>query len=84
MTDACGNSVDIPHTISIIDTTVPLVVGTITDMAIEGCAASDAPAAETTVAGLEALAGGITITDACTPDGSLVVSNSDVTQAYVR
>ena len=30
-----------------------------------------------TVAALEALAGGITITDACTPDASLAVSHTD-------
>ncbi len=77
VTDGCGNAVNIQHTIQIDDTAAPMVVGSITDTSIEGCDAGDAPAAETTVAGLEALEGAITITDACTADGALVVSSSD-------
>ena len=46
-------------------------------MTVEGCDASAAPAAETTVAGLEALTGDLAIADACTADGSLVVASSD-------
>jgi hypothetical protein len=78
VTDACSNaSVDIVHTITVADTIAPAVTGSITASTIEGCSASDAPA-ETTVAGLEALDGNLTIADACTADGALVVTSSDV------
>ena len=77
VTDACLNSVQIVHTINVDDTQAPVVVGTLSNTTVEGCAAADAPAAATTVAQLEALTGAITITDACTPDASLTVSHSD-------
>ena len=67
MTDACLNSVNIIHTINVDDTQAPVVTGSLTATNVEGCNAGAAPAAATTVAALEALAGGITITDACTP-----------------
>ncbi len=85
--DACGNTTaDIVHTITVEDTTAPVVTGSITDSTVEGCGASDAPDAETTVAGLENL--GLTIADAC----DLTVTSSDastgtcpvvVTRTYV-
>ena len=78
VTDASDNtSVNIVHTINVDDTTAPVVSGSITASTVEGCDANDAPAAETTVAGLEALTGDLAIADACTADGSLVVASSD-------
>ena len=56
----------------IVDTQAPVVTGTITAQTITGCVATDAPAAQTTVAGLEGL--GITIADNCTADADLVVT----------
>ena len=74
--DACGNTTaDIVHTITVEDTTAPVVTGSITDSTVEGCDASDAPAAETTVAGLEGL-GDLMIADACTADEDLTVTSS--------
>ncbi len=77
VTDACTNSVNIIHTITVDDTQAPVVTGTLSVTNVEGCNAGAAPAAATTVGALEALAGSITITDACTPDASLTVSHSD-------
>ena len=77
VTDACLNSVNIIHTINVDDTQAPLVTGSLNPTTVEGCDISAAPAAVTTVAALEALAGSITITDACTPDASLTVSHTD-------
>src|SRR5678810_1479679 len=77
VTDQCGNSVTVQQTINVDDTQAPVVTGTIPASTVEGCAASDAPPAVTTVSALEAL--GITITDACTPDANLVVTSSDAT-----
>ena len=76
VTDVCGNFVNITHTINVTDTQVPVVAGSLTASTVEGCAAGAAPAAVTTVAALEALPGGITITD-CVADASLVVTSSD-------
>ncbi len=78
VTDACGNSTDIVHTINIEDSTPPVIAGSLTPLMVEGCDAGAAPAAVTTVAGLEALTGGISVTDGCTPDASLTVSHSDL------
>ena len=74
--DACSNAVVITHTIKIQDTTAPIVTGTITATDVEGCAVGSAPVAVNTVAALEALAGGITINDACTAKASLAVTSS--------
>ena len=71
VTDACNNSVNIIHTINVDDTQAPVVTGSLSPTTVEGCNAGAAPAAATTVAALEALAGGITITDVCTADASL-------------
>jgi hypothetical protein len=76
--DACDNtSVNIVHTINVDDTTAPVVTGSITASTVEGCDASVAPAAVTTVAALEALTGDLAIADACTADGDLIVASSD-------
>ena len=78
VTDACSNPVNIIHTINVDDTQAPVVTGSLSTTTVEGCNAGAAPAAVATVAALEALPGGVTITDACTADASLVVSHSDV------
>ena len=77
VTDECGNSVNIVHVISIIDSQKPVITGALTTTSVEGCYAVDAPPAATSVAEIESLAGGITITDACTPDASLTVIHLD-------
>ena len=66
ITDACGNSATVTHTISVDDNTAPVITGTIAPITIEGCTSADAPAPLTTVALLETA--GVTITDACTAD----------------
>jgi uncharacterized repeat protein (TIGR01451 family) len=75
--DACGNTTaDIVHTIIVEDTTAPVVTGSITDSAVEGCDASAAPSAVTTVSAMEDL-GDLMIADACTADEDLTVTSSD-------
>ena len=54
ITDACGNSATVTHTISVDDNTAPVITGTIAPITIEGCTSADAPAPLTTVALLEA------------------------------
>jgi gliding motility-associated-like protein len=76
--DACNNSVNIVHVINIDDTTPPLITGTLANANIEGCSVADAPAAVTTVAALEALPGGVTVSDICTADASLIVTSTTV------
>lgn len=56
----------------------PLVTGTLTFTTVQGCNVCDAPTAATTVAQLESMAGGITISDACTAKDLLKVSYTDV------
>src|SRR5439155_17625907 len=75
VTDACNHSSPVVHTININDTSAPLITGTIAVSNLEGCDASAAPAAATTVAQLEGL--GLTISDGCTSDANLVVSHVD-------
>ena len=75
VTDGCGNTGTCEQMINIDDSTAPSITGTITTTTVEGCGAGDATAAVIDVAGLEAL--GLTISDACTMDGSLVVTSSD-------
>ncbi|MDA9332555.1 HYR domain-containing protein, partial [Saprospiraceae bacterium] len=53
------------------------VTGSITASTVQGCDDDDAPAAETTVAGLEGLTGNLMISDACTADGALTVTNTE-------
>ena len=75
VTDACGNFTTVAHTINIDDNTNPTITGSIAVTNVEGCNISAAPAPAATVAALEAM--GLTISDACTPDASLVVTSSD-------
>lgn len=77
--DNCGNMISGNQTITVMDTQAPVVTGTLNDTTVEGCDASDAPAAEITVAGLEALdGGGIAISDNCSADADIIVTSSDV------
>ena len=62
VTDACGNFSTYDHIINIDDNTDPVISGTIPVANVEGCAASAAPAAATTVTALETL--GLAISDA--------------------
>ncbi len=78
VTDECGNSVILTHLINIDDTQAPVITGSLSVLTIEGCNISAAPATVATAAALEALPGGITITDACTANASLIISSSDV------
>ncbi len=76
--DACGNSVTMTQTITIQDTTPPVVTGTLSAITVQGCSVAAVPAPVSTVAQLEALTGSITISDACTPKASLTVSSTEV------
>lgn len=73
--DHFNNSAFCEQTIAVDDNTNPAITGTIPTTPVAGCSASDIPAAVNTVAALEAL--GLTISDNCTPDASLVVTHSD-------
>ena len=63
-------------TIDIVDNTPPSISGTITGITVEGCSATDAPAAATTIGGLETL--GLKIADARTTKDKLVITSADV------
>ncbi|HUW92924.1 MAG TPA: lectin-like protein, partial [Bacteroidales bacterium] len=65
------------YTVFIEDNTAPSISGSLLPANVTGCGASAAPAAVTTVAALEGL--GLTISDNCTVDASLVVTYSDGT-----
>ena len=73
--DACGNTSTVTQTINVDDQTAPVITGAIAATTVEGCDATALPAAATTTAALEAL--GVSIADACTPDASLVVTDTD-------
>ena len=60
----------------LLETVIPVITGSILLTTVQGCGAGDATAAVSTVADLEAL--GLNISDACTADGSLVVTHNDV------
>jgi hypothetical protein len=75
ITDECDNESKVTQTINIDDTTKPSITGTLTTLNEEGCSASDASAAYTTVAELESA--GLTISDVCTTDANLTVGHSD-------
>jgi gliding motility-associated-like protein len=77
ITDACGNSSTVVHTINIHDTQSPIITGSLADVQAEGCGSADAPPAETTLAGLEALAGNLAVSDGCTAPASLIITYSD-------
>lgn len=75
VTDALGCSGTAEEMVMIEDTDAPLITGVMGSLQVEGCSVSDIPAAETTVAGLEAL--GISVSDNCASDGNLSVSSTD-------
>ena len=74
--DSSNNESTCSFKIIVSDNTVPVITGSIAPSTVEGCIATDAPAAATTTAKLEAL--GLTITDACTPDDNLLITSNDV------
>ena len=76
--DACGNSSTITQTFRVGDTIAPVVTGSLSLVTVSGCVAGAAPVAVTTVAALELLPGGITISDTCTPKALLTVTSVDV------
>ncbi|MGM5470424.1 HYR-like domain-containing protein, partial [Flavobacteriaceae bacterium LMO-SS05] len=59
------------------DNQAPIISGAISPTTIDGCDVSDAPAAQTTVAGLEALLGNLTISDNISADANISVNSSD-------
>ncbi|TVZ59840.1 gliding motility-associated-like protein [Flavobacteriaceae bacterium MAR_2010_105] len=77
ITDDAGCTATESITVTAGDTQAPVVAGSITPTTIEGCNASAAPAAQTTVAGLEALPGNLTITDNVSADANITVNSSD-------
>ena len=76
-TDACGNPASATQTITVDDTTSPVITGALDDDTVEGCGLADLPAAFTTVAELEGADGTADITDNCLDDADLEVSVSD-------
>ena len=76
--DTNGNSATCNAIVTVKDVTAPAIAGALDMTTVDGCAAGDAPAAETTVAGLEALPGNLTITEACTADADIVIASNDV------
>ena len=77
VTDIHGRTATCNQSVAVVDTQDPTITGTLTTSNVEGCSVSAAPAAAATVGQLEALAGSIRISDACTSDALLLVSHSD-------
>ncbi|MBK9356599.1 MAG: hypothetical protein IPN08_04270 [Bacteroidales bacterium] len=75
VTDPCGNDNSVTQTFNIDDNTDPTITGSIANTIVEGCSASDLPAAVNTAAALEAL--GVTIADNCALDADLIVTHTD-------
>ena len=79
VTDACGNtSAVFTQVITLTDIVSPVVTGSLTPASLTGCSVGAAPAAVTTVSALEALPGGLTINDGCTPDANMTVTSNDI------
>ena len=76
VTDDCNNSINVVQAIMVNDDIPPVIIGAIPDTTVEGCAVIDLPLAVNDISGLEAL--GLTISDNCTPNASLVVTSSDI------
>ncbi|MDX1701632.1 MAG: hypothetical protein R3250_13485, partial [Melioribacteraceae bacterium] len=75
-TDDCGSpAASCTQVITVNDNSPPFLIGSLPITTVEGCDASDIPAAVNTVAALEAL--GLTISDNCSSDASMTVTSSD-------
>ncbi|MFN7280590.1 MAG: hypothetical protein ACK5VH_10555, partial [bacterium] len=72
-TDCEGNTGQWVFTYTVNDNVRPVVTGVLPPVTVSGCSVSDAPAAVTTIAGLEAL--GLNISDACASDDRLSLTN---------
>ncbi|HAH25891.1 MAG TPA: hypothetical protein DCL77_19390, partial [Prolixibacteraceae bacterium] len=73
--DGNGNVTTASQNVIVDDKTPPVITGTIPSMTVEGCTAEDVIPAVKTVSELEML--GLSISDACTADLSLLVTSSD-------
>jgi hypothetical protein len=79
---AAGNPMNIKGSwatyfnVTLIDNNAPVISGSLSDVTLEGCSPSDAPAAVTSVNQLEAL--GLAIADTRTTDNNLLVTSTDV------
>ncbi len=76
VTDVCGNIswlADSVQTITIKDTTKPLITGTLEPIVLTGCGESDMPTATNTIEYLSD--NGLTISDNCTNNADLVVTS---------
>jgi hypothetical protein len=77
ITNSNGCSSTCTQIVDMNDSAPPVVTGSLSPQTVEGCSVIAAPAA-TTVAQLEALPGGVVITDGFTPKALLTVTYSDV------
>ena len=77
VTDNHGCHATAQETVVVDDIQDPVITGTIADVQIAGCSATDIPTGVTTITELEAL--GVTVSDNCSLDANLTVTYSDGT-----
>ena len=77
VTDNHGCHATAQETVVVDDTEDPVITGTIADVPIDGCSATDIPPGVTTITELEAL--NVTVSDNCSLDANLTVTYSDGT-----